>query len=163
MAPDVGSGKRKAVQDRSGKPVLRRVLAVERRSIYSLSVIVEVSSVSRFRALSLHPNFSLVTSSRRSSSSAGGPWSAAPCLLPPPFDEWKPTGSLLRIYGKRMSSQFFTKWPLIAVHIAAGSGKIVLWFVIRTWSRRRVSRIRMPLAPACALLDRYHCDRSCYS
>ncbi|KAH9031128.1 hypothetical protein EDB85DRAFT_1383471 [Lactarius pseudohatsudake] len=42
------------------------------------------------------------------------------------FGEWKSTGSLLWIYGKRMFSQFYTKRPLIAIHISAGSGKTIL-------------------------------------
>ncbi|KAH9021095.1 hypothetical protein EDB83DRAFT_2320511 [Lactarius deliciosus] len=70
--------------------VLRRVLAMERRSICTLSVVVEA------------------------------------VLFPSPFNES----------------------PLIAVHISAGSGKTVFWFVITSWSRRGVSRVRMPLAPA---------------
>ncbi|KAI9436589.1 hypothetical protein H4582DRAFT_2129846 [Lactarius indigo] len=43
------------------------------------------------------------------------------------FGEWKSDGSLLWIYGKRMFSRFYTKRPLIAVHILAGSGKTILW------------------------------------
>ncbi|KAH9035775.1 hypothetical protein EDB85DRAFT_2212481 [Lactarius pseudohatsudake] len=42
------------------------------------------------------------------------------------FGKWKSTGSLLWIYGKRMHSYFYTKLPLIVVHISAGSGKTVL-------------------------------------
>ncbi|KAH9018968.1 hypothetical protein EDB84DRAFT_1442250 [Lactarius hengduanensis] len=53
------SEKRKAGQDRSGKPVLRRVLAVERYSIYS-----------HFLSLSSNPRLRV-----------RGPWSAAPYLF----------------------------------------------------------------------------------
>ena len=46
------------------------------------------------------------------------------------FGEWKSTGSLLWIYGKRTFFQFFTDWPLINFYVLAGSGKTILWLVI---------------------------------
>jgi hypothetical protein len=39
------------------------------------------------------------------------------------FGEWKKTGSLLWIYGKRMFFIFFTDRPLIAIHILSGFGE----------------------------------------
>ena len=46
------------------------------------------------------------------------------------FGEWKLTGSLLWVYGKRKSSQFSANQLFIAATIIAGSGKTILWFVI---------------------------------
>jgi hypothetical protein len=48
------------------------------------------------------------------------------------FQEWKSTGSLLWIHGKRLSNcpvLFPTRLPLTATCIVAGSGKSVIWFV----------------------------------
>ena len=39
------------------------------------------------------------------------------------FGEWKSTGSLLWIYGKRTFFQFLTNRPLIAVHVLSGLGE----------------------------------------
>ena len=43
------------------------------------------------------------------------------------FEEWKSTGSLLWIYGKRMSSDLTSFHFLIRLVSKAGSGKSVLW------------------------------------
>ena len=46
------------------------------------------------------------------------------------FAEWKSKGSLLWIYGKRMSFPHTSvDRPLITVLLLAGSGKSILWFV----------------------------------
>ena len=45
------------------------------------------------------------------------------------FQEWKSTGSLFWVHGKRWPCPFPTCLPLILSCIAAGSGKSVLWFV----------------------------------
>jgi hypothetical protein len=47
------------------------------------------------------------------------------------FQEWKSTGSLLWIHGKRLSCPPSNTTPSkIPFYIAAGSGKSVLWFVV---------------------------------
>ncbi len=45
------------------------------------------------------------------------------------FQEWKSTGSLLWIHGKRSPSFFQLQLRLIVYCILAGSGKSVLWLV----------------------------------
>jgi hypothetical protein len=47
------------------------------------------------------------------------------------FKEWKVSGSLLWIHGKRMS---LCTWSLLSSDdCTAGSGKTILWFVPRLW------------------------------
>ena len=46
------------------------------------------------------------------------------------FAEWKSTGSLLWIYGKRTFFRSFADQPLITFCVLAGSGKTILWLVI---------------------------------
>ena len=48
------------------------------------------------------------------------------------FQEWKSTGALLWIHGKRSPHPLFNSAPSnsILYCIAAGSGKSVLWFVV---------------------------------
>ena len=48
------------------------------------------------------------------------------------FQEWKSTGELLWVHGKRLPRPLLTWLPLILSWycIAAGSGKSVLWFVV---------------------------------
>ena len=45
------------------------------------------------------------------------------------FREWKSTGSLLWIHGKRAFLSLLTGYPLTRSRIIAGSGKSILWLV----------------------------------
>ena len=45
------------------------------------------------------------------------------------FQEWKSTGSLLWVHGKRLPRPLSYLTPLMRFCIIAGSGKSVLWFV----------------------------------
>lgn len=53
------------------------------------------------------------------------------------FGEWKLTGSLLWVYGKRMFYQFFTDRPSSPFTFSAGSGKTILWLVVTHYSTHR--------------------------
>ena len=53
------------------------------------------------------------------------------------FRDWKSTGSLLWVHGKRLPRPLSYLTPLITFYIIAGSGKSVLWFVDSSLFRQR--------------------------
>ena len=53
------------------------------------------------------------------------------------FQDWKSTGSLLWVHGKRLPRPLSHLTPLIPFYIIAGSGKSVLWFVDSSLFRQR--------------------------